>query len=375
MQKYRRISSILYNYYMWDKFENNTVETPKENETVEQQKVISDTKENLKDLKNSTEESIVVNAIVQSITEKKDLIEPDQEWLKEIGELIKDKKYWEALSKAFKVIWKLFKFKLQSWFNHLSSEEWMMKLNTLIESNNSAEIIKYISQYEKSLWWTMSLSDKSDISYLLSKCKDALYDIAKKKEWKDPKTTTKYEYFTNAITNNWTESPVGKVLLFNWWDFSYSTEKKLFDKAVQSASWSWREHTAIITGYNKETWEITITHSTTKWVHTTTLKDYFTFANTKVDVLALNIPTDKRQSVVNYVEQQKWKKYDMKWALNDVVWQKTKSDDNSYYCSELIYKWLQASWESIHDDMIYPWQILNVLKPDYVTSIQTSEVK
>ncbi len=259
---------------MWEEFEkNNTVDTPKDTKTIEQQKVISDTKENLNNLKNSTEESVVVNTIVQSISDKKDLIEPDQQWLKELGELIKDKKYGEALSKAFKVIGKLFKFKLQSWFNHLSSEEWMMKLSTLIEWNNSAEIIKYISQYEKSLGWKMSVSDKSDISYLLSKCKDALYDIAKKKEWKDPKTTTKYEYFTNAITNNGTESPVWKVLLFNWWDFSYSIEKKLFDKAVQSASGSWWEHTAIITGYNKETWEITMTHSTTKWVHTSTLKE------------------------------------------------------------------------------------------------------
>lgn len=372
---------------MWEKFEpkqdtpKKTPDTQKQNQEkiVAKQKevkeVIKETQNELKTLKTDVEKTTVANEIVSSIVEQKDTLEPDQKGIQEIRELIKNKEYGKAFSKALDVISKLFKFKLQSGFDHLQPLEWKMQLEQLIKENNTEKITQYIKEYETSLWSKISINDKSDISYLLSKCKDALYDIAKKKEWKDPKETTKYEYFTNAITKNWTESPVWKVLLFNWWDFSYSTEKKLFDKAVQSASGSWREHTAIISGYNKETWEITITHSTTKWVHTSTLKEYFTFANTKVDVIALNIPDDKKQSVVNYVEQQKWKKYDIKWALTDVVSQKTKSDGSSYYCSELIYKWLQAAWESIPEDMIYPWQILNVLKPDYVTSIQTSEVK
>ena len=361
--------------YMSDKFENsNTVDTPKE-ETIEQQKEISVIKDKLEDLKKETQESAVVNTIVKSITEKKDLIEPDQEWLKEIGELLKDKKYGEALSKAWKVIGKLLKFKLQSWFNHLSSEEWSMKLNELIEKNNITEIQKYISQYEKSLSANMSLSDKSDISYLMSRCKDGIYDIAKKKEWKVPKTTTKYEYFTNAITNNWTTSPVWKVLLFNWWDFKYDAKKKWFDKAVQSASGSGWEHVALITGYNKEAWEIILTHSTSKWVHTSTLKEYFTFASKEVDVMSLDLPEDKKESVVHYVKQQVGLSYDAMWGVKDALWGKATSDNKSYYCSELINKWLQASWESIPDNIIYPGQMINILKPDYVTSIQTSEVK
>ena len=368
---------------MADKFESQQdtpKKTPESQEKIlakkeEIKNAITETKSELKNLKTDIEKTTVANEIVTSIVEQKDKLEPDQKGIQEIRELIKNKEYGKAFSKALDVISKLFKFKLQSGFDHLKPQEWKMQLEQLIKDNNTEKITEYITSYEKSLSWNMSINDKSDISYLLSKCKDALYDIAKKKEGKDPKETTKYEYFTNAITKNWTESPIWKVLLFNWWDFSYSTEKKLFDKAVQSASGSWREHTAIISGYNKETWEITITHSTTKWVHTSTLKEYFTFANTKVDVIALNIPEDKKQSVVTYVEQQKWKKYDIKWALTDVVSQKTKSDGSSYYCSELIYKWLQAAWESIPEDMIYPWQILNILKPDYVTSIQTSEVK
>jgi hypothetical protein len=57
-----------------------------------------------------------------------------------------------------------------------------MKLDELINAEDTEQITLYIKQFEKSVTSNISISDKSDLTHLLSKCKNALYDIAKKKE-------------------------------------------------------------------------------------------------------------------------------------------------------------------------------------------------
>ena len=126
---------------MWEKFEpqqdapKKTPDTQKPNQEkiVAKQKevkeAITQTKNELKTLKTDVEKTTVANEIVSSIVEQKDKLEPDQKGIEEIREYIKNKEFGKAFSKALDMVSKLFKFKLQSWFDHLQPQNEKCKLN------------------------------------------------------------------------------------------------------------------------------------------------------------------------------------------------------------------------------------------------------
>ena len=286
---------------------------------------------------------------------------------KSIKELLKERKFWEAIKSIFNVLKELIFWKW--WKPWLEDYKDLDKYLGGLDQKNKNEILDMISNIENKIDNTKDIRKKMRYTYTLSRLKD---NLIKKDEW----TTDKKEILSKKLKE-------GDILLINkenkeyksssakWWDKFLSA----FNKIHYPKNFL---HSVVVT---KVEWdEIYITHSTLQrknwksWIEEIALNDLLNWYKAS-DILAMTMPNDNKEKMLSYVKQKLNEQnnkpneslYDDKIAQNNLTWYGTPNE-KKVNCVELITEGLweeKLKWVWIPNDLLSS----NILKPTYLTTI------
>lgn len=275
------------------------------------------------------------------------------------------KEYFACLLLGLKNVAVIIKFHMKGWFSYLK------KIIKNLPSGNASYIQKQIHWLQKELENGMQTENyKTDITYVMSRCMDRLQSGE----------NDSYTLFLHAITRSFTESPIGKVLLFNRWKCKMPRYRTFLNKAIQAFWYRW-EHATIVSDYDAETKTIYLTQSSREsdqrnGVFTETLQEYFHIHKAKsLDVIVVDTPSSRREKIVAFVcEQKKARGYDVTGLIRDALIGRRTDETSHYYCSNLIIGGLVHAGISIDKNIFQPGQLVEILQPVYACSLPLQRI-
>ncbi len=301
-----------------------------------------------------------------------------------LWESLKNKSYLKAFVDFLKLLFNSFSLSSKGGFQHLETE--IQKLD--LSKKNLAELKNLISHFEHAISENKdSISDLTDQTFLMSLCKDRALELrCAERGLQAPSPYDKLSYHLHTPAS----ATVGKVLLFNRWggklknngiqDYAKNT---ILVPRIQALSGSGFQHAVLVSKVDSDG-TLYITHANQDGVIEEKLSDYLARGNTQVDVMSLDLPEDYRTKVVDFAKSKHWAKYDtMGMAYDAMIWARgewgaelagIKNCDDMFYCSELIFSGLEASWYEIDKKLIAPGDFLKVLKPQYCSSLSASDL-
>jgi uncharacterized protein YjbJ (UPF0337 family) len=130
----------------------------------------------------------LASSITNKIGEEKDKYEKSDSDIQELTQHLENKEYVQALVSLFKVLLNSFAMEAKEGFGHLTDKIEALKLDMKTSSELFVLVQEFSQQLEKS---DFSISDVTDITYLMSMCKNKSFQhLCKEKQQPEP---TPYE--------------------------------------------------------------------------------------------------------------------------------------------------------------------------------------
>lgn len=334
-------------------------------------------------------------SITDQIGTEKDQYEKSNTDLETLAQHLEKKEYVKAISSLFKLLFKSFSLKSRNGFAHLN--KYRQQLN--LEGKTQTEVVALIQGFSKKLEKSdFSISDITDTTFLLSLCKDKRLQMEYLAKWQP--APTPYESLLYNLNNDINikgsreKDATGTVLLFNRWAGKAETHGRksrvkdtILNPRTQSVSGSGFQHAVVISRVESDG-SVWITHANQDGVVEEKLETYLNRRGSKdglnVDVMAIEAPEGKWPEVAHFAQQQKRKKYDTLWMAHDTLAGKrdetnsknlvVNNDPNAFYCSELIFSGLEASWYAVDKELFTPGDLAKAFTPQYCTTIKVSQL-
>lgn len=345
------------------------------------QKADNDLQSVLNTIPSSTEIGKQADILTQAIA--KDPLLQDSEHKNIVQEFMNSLKSWDisgAFTSLFSflqwVMWpwqnpeSTFWFKdnkeIQDFLERLSKNHDKMSITELEnQKNNLINKIDWISGVKRKLWLTYALSRLLD-EIIVKKDPNKLW-MMWERDWKIANKTPN----ECAIARMSQQVKPGDIFAVN------KSEQQMWDKLLTQLSDDDVDtsHVLIVTAVDPESGKITVAHSTWskvnsswKWVETNLDFAQYTNQFNGIAIAALRPPEDISQDLVKNVLAKDGKWYD-EWAATStaLLWSNITKNNDKYNCVELIAQSFPDTIYSKRKDWTHPSQMLQTLKPAYVT--------
>jgi len=356
---------------------------PKQEKEEKNEKVIADSnlEKELEKISSNTEWWKNIDTLVNSINSNPDLKDPEN---KNIVQKFIDSLKSGDISWAFTslfwflqwVMWPWEKMDSTFWFkDNKEIQDFLTRLSWNYDKMSLTELETQKDNLINKIEWVVWVKRKLWLTYALSRLLD---EIVVKRDTK--KTWIMWE--RNGIIPNKTPNECaiarmaqqvkpGDVLAVN------KSEQKMWDKLLTQLSDDDIDtsHVLIVTGVDPESWKITVAHSTQskvnsswKWVETNLDFGEYTKQFHGIAIATLRPPEWTSDNLVKNVLTKDGKWYD-EWAAvsTALLWSNITKDNDKYNCVELISQSFPDNVSSKRKNRTHPSQMLENLKPSYVT--------
>ena len=334
----------------------------------------------LENIPSNTEWWQNIDSLVNAINNNPELKDPEHKNI--VQNFIESLKSWD-ISGAFTSLFSFLQWVMWPWQNPESTfwfkdnkeiQDFLERLSKNHDTMSITELEKQKNNLINKINWISGIKRKLWLTYALSRLLDEI--VVKK----DPNKLWMKWHSDWAIWDHINNMNIAKMAQHvKPWDVLAvnKSEQKFWDKLLTQLSDDDIDtsHVLIVTAVDPESGKITVAHSTWsklnsswKWVETNVDLAQYTNQFNGIAIATLRPPEGVSQDLVKNVLAKNGKWYD-EWAAAStaLLWSNITKNNDKYNCVELIAQSFPDTVSSKRKDWTHPSQMLQELKPVYVT--------